>query len=135
MPESAGSASAANDATVTVEQNSSVGPRIDEAQDEWRRQVKAGKTASRFFDWYWDKYPAVRSDPTEQQRRRKIRQADVAQCQRVLDELVAEQSDMKAKAVQVAKVYDSKAREVEKMITAARKAVKDAEAALKEGGA
>lgn len=60
--------------------------------------------------------------------------ADVAQCQRVLDELVAGQSDMKAKAVQVAKVYDSKAREVEKMITAARKALKDAEKAQKDGG-
>lgn len=73
---------------------------------------------------------AVATDADPQRRLSRLR-ADVVQTQRVLDELVEGAARAEAKAVEVDKVYKAKARETDKMITAARRAVKDAESALK----
>lgn len=61
--------------------------------------------------------------------------ADVAQCQRVLDELETGAALMAAKAVEIDKIYKAKAKETDKMIVAARKALGNAERALKAAGA
>jgi N-methylhydantoinase B/oxoprolinase/acetone carboxylase alpha subunit len=68
--------------------------------------------------------------PSPEQKLKRLR-ADVAQCQRVVDELVEGQDRADAKARHVESVYKAKQRETEKMITAARRALKDAKAALK----
>jgi len=57
--------------------------------------------------------------------------ADVAQTQRVLEELVEGKARAEAKAAAVAAIYVAKARETQKMIVAAERAVKAAVAALK----
>lgn len=59
--------------------------------------------------------------------------ADVAQCQRVLDELLEGSDRQAAKAVEVDRIYKAKAKETEKAIVAARRDLKDAEQALKAG--
>lgn len=61
--------------------------------------------------------------------------ADVAQCQRVLDELVDGEKAMKAKYTAVVRSHDSKLREVRRMVTAAERELKKAKAALKDGEA
>ena len=57
--------------------------------------------------------------------------ADVAQCRRVLDELLEGADRQAAKAVEVDKMYKAKAKETDKAIAAARRELKDAQGALK----
>lgn len=59
--------------------------------------------------------------------------ADVAQCRRVLDELVEGATAQAAKAAEVVAIYKAKERETDRMIVAAKRALKDAEQALKTG--
>lgn len=68
------------------------------------------------------------ADPSPQRLR-----ADVVQCQRVVDELVEGAAQQAAKAAEVVAIYKSKERETERMITAAKRALADAEKALKTG--
>ena len=73
----------------------------------------------------------VAENPDDAYRRINRLRADVAQCQRVVDELEAGAASMAAKADEVAAIYKAKLRETANMIAAAHKAVKDAETALK----
>lgn len=74
---------------------------------------------------------AVENEPSPEQKLRRAR-ADVAMCQRVVDELVEGQTQADRKAADVEKIYKAKQAEVKRMVTAAKRALREAEVALTE---